>query len=98
MAPEAGTAPLLSPSSTVPLLALVTSGVPSPNMVFVPTSDPVYYMAVEVTNSISTAACLLFIVAYFVLRQKHPRLMNRTSLKLSLAMNFTDLFYHVSLS
>jgi len=92
---------MLSPSETVPLLALTTLGFPNPtstDMVFASDSDPVYYMAVQVTNAISTAACLLVIIAYILLRQKHPRLMTRTSLKLSLAMACTDLLYHVSLS
>lgn len=101
MAAEARTTPPLSPSLTVTLLALVTSELPSPTsteMVFAPVSDPVYYLAVQVTNSISTAACLLVVVAYIFLRKKHPRLMGRISLKLSLAMACTDLFYHVSIS
>jgi len=92
---------MLSPSTTVPSLELTTSGLPDPTStkrVFALNSDPVYYMAVQVTNSVSTAGCLLVIFAYTILRQKHPRLMTRTSLVLSLAMACTDLLYHVSLS
>ena len=79
----------------------MTSDLPSPTdtgMAFASNDDPVYYMAVEVTNALSTAACLLVIVAYVYLRQKHPRLMGRTSLKLSLAMACTDLVFHVRFS
>ena len=77
----------------------MTSELPSPTdtgMAFAPDDDPVYHLAVEVTNALSTAACLLVIVAYVFLRQKHPRLMGRISLKLSLAMACTDLVFHVS--
>ena len=101
MAPQAGTTPLLSPSRTETPLVPTNSELPNPtstNLVFALDSDPVYYMAVEVTNSLSTAACLLVIFAYIFLRREHPRLMTRTSLKLSLAMACTDLVYHVGLS
>lgn len=101
MAPQAVTTRLLSPSPTGLSFITTTSALPNPtstDLVFASDSDPVYYTAVEVTNSISTAACLLVIITYFLLRREHPRLMTRTSLKLSLAMACTDLIYHVGLS
>ena len=95
------TTTLLLPLTTGPSLTPTTSELPNPtntDLVFASESDPVYYTAVEVTNAISTAACLLVIVSYIVLRWKHPRLMTRTSLKISLAMACTDLIFHVSIS
>ena len=101
MAPQAVTTHLLSSITTGLSLITTISELPNPtstDLAFASVSDPVYYTAVEVTNSISTAACLLVIITYILLRREHPRLMTRTSLKLSLAMACTDLIYHVGLS
>lgn len=60
-----------------------------------PVTRKAFYNAFIATNSISLAACVLAISVYFVLRRKHPRLMSRTSLKLSIAMACSDVIYHV---
>lgn len=62
---------------------------------FVLDTDRAYSIAVLVTNTISLGACVMAIVLYFVLRRKNLRLMSRISLKLSIAMAFTDLILHV---
>lgn len=52
--------------------------------------------AIIACNSISVAACVLVIVIYVLLYRKHTRLMQRTSLVLSVAMSVSDLLLHVS--
>ena len=53
--------------------------------------------AIIACNSLSVAACVLVIVIYVLLYRKHTRLMQRTSLVLSVAMSVSDLLLHVSL-
>lgn len=67
------------------------------DQVFVLEVDHTYSNAVLATNTISVVASSIAIVTYFILRAKNPRLMSRTSLKLSAAMACTDLVLHVRL-
>lgn len=55
-------------------------------------------LPVQITNAISLVACLGVLISYFVLRRKNRRIMNRTSLVLSVLMAVSDLILHVSLS
>ena len=57
--------------------------------------DKVLYNAIIATNSISLAACIFTVSMYIFLRRKNPRLMSRTSLKLSIAMACSDAILHV---
>ena len=59
-------------------------------------TEQVFYNAVMATNSISLAACIFTISTYIFLRRKYPRLMSRTSLRLSIAMACSDAILHVS--
>lgn len=87
-------------SFTAPVPELTTSTFP-PNATgtsdqrVVMDTDKVFTNAVLATNSISIAACLFVITAYFVLQRKYPQVMSRTSLKLSIAMACSDIIYHV---
>ena len=59
-------------------------------------TEKVIYNAVIATNSISLAACIFTISTYIYLRRKYPRLMVRTSLRLTIAMACSDAILHVS--
>ena len=89
-----------SASFTAPVPELTTSTFP-PNATgtsdqrFMTDTDKVFFNAVLATNSISVAACLFVITAYFVLQRKYPQVMSRTSLKISIAMACSDTIYHV---
>ena len=54
------------------------------------------YNIILITNAASVGASLCVVAAYWLLRRKHARIMERTTLKLSLAMAMTDLIFHVS--
>jgi len=91
---------LTSASFTVPVPELTTSTIPphatdTPGERFMTDTDKSFSNAVLATNSISVAACLFVITAYFYLQRKYPQVMSRTSLKLSIAMACSDTIYHV---
>lgn len=92
--------PLNSPSSTVSLSEVPPSTI-SPDapgtsdQTFETDTNKVLFNAVLATNSISLAACLFVITAYFVLRRKNAQVMSRTSLRISVAMVCSDTIYHV---
>ena len=58
----------------------------------------ILYDAVMATNAISLAACIFTVLTYIFLRRKYPRLMSRTSLRLSIAMACSDAILHVKLT
>jgi hypothetical protein len=98
--PMPASEPPSSASFTVPLPDLTTSTSPpqTTGMLderFVTDTSKVFFTAVLATNSISLAACLFVITAYFFLHRKYPQVMSRTSLKLSVAMACSDTIYHV---
>ena len=70
-----------------------TTSVPN----FILHTNRTYLNAVLATNAISLGACIIVITIFFILKRKSPRLMSRTSLKLSIAMACTDLTFHVRL-
>ncbi|KIM30013.1 hypothetical protein M408DRAFT_67003 [Serendipita vermifera MAFF 305830] len=49
---------------------------------------------VQITNSLSLAACLAVIISYFLFRRKNKRIMERTSLVLAVSMAFCDGLLH----
>ncbi len=91
----------LSSASFTATLPELTTSIFLPNATdasdqrFVTDTDKVFFIAVLATNSISVAACLFVIIAYFFLQRKYPRVMSRTSLKLSIGMACSDTIYHV---
>lgn len=98
--PMAASEFLNSASFTIPVPQLTTSTLPpyatgTSDQRFMTDTDKVFFNAVLATNSISVAACLLVIIAYFFLRRKYPQVLSRTSLKLSIAMACSDTIYHV---
>jgi len=81
------------PEITAPSFPPHTTGMSDQR--FMMETNKVFFNAVLATNSISVAACLLVIMAYFFLQRKYPQVMSRTSLKLSIAMACSDAIYHV---
>jgi len=89
--------PSSSPSSTVSFSDPTTSTSPDAadsTQTFVTDTDHTLANAVLATNSISVAACVFAITSYFILRHRNPRMMARTSLKISVAMACSDTIYH----
>jgi|SRR5258706_10702969 len=87
------------PSSTTSLLInelTATSIAPSGSLVTFADAQRYYDVLTIVLNCISILACIVVVVLYILLRRKNSRLMSRTSLKISLAMAYTDLLFHVS--
>lgn len=102
MAPQALTSvvgSVLPSSATFSPISESTPASPDPpsdnGMTFAVDEDPVYRYAVITSNSISVLACVIALSLYIFLRRKNPRLMSRTSLKISVAMATTDLLFHV---
>ncbi|KAG8831895.1 hypothetical protein FRC17_002390 [Serendipita sp. 399] len=52
-------------------------------------------LPVRITNSISLVACIAVVVVYLLFRRKNPRIMERTSLILALAMAISDGILHL---
>ncbi|KAG8761696.1 hypothetical protein FRC14_000080 [Serendipita sp. 396] len=52
-------------------------------------------LPVRITNSISLVACVAVVVTYLLFRRKNPRIMERTSLVLALAMAISDGLLHL---
>jgi hypothetical protein len=88
------TVPLPLPELTAPASPPYATGT-SDDEHFVTDTNKAFFNAVIATNSISLAACLFVITAYFFLHRKYPQVMSRTSLKLSVAMACSDTIYHV---
>jgi hypothetical protein len=86
------------PSSTAFLLIpelMATATAPSDPTIS--TDAQRYYdILMIVLNCISIIACIALVALYILLRRQNPRLMSRTSLKISVAMAYTDLLFHVS--
>ena len=80
-------------TSTAPLGSLVTFA--ADQTTFADTQK-YYDVLMIVLNCISTLACIAVVVVYILLRRKNSRLMSRTSLKISAAIAYTDLLFHVS--
>jgi len=83
-----------SPDTVTSTISTDGTGAPNPNLD--DGTEQILYKAIMATNSISLAACVFTIVTYIFLRRKYPRLMSRTSLRLSIAMACSDAILHVS--
>ena len=83
----------LTATSTAPLGSLVTFAADQTTFA---DAQRYYDVLMIVLNCISILACIVIVVLYILLRRKNSRLMSRTSLKISVAMAYTDLLFHVS--
>ena len=83
----------LTATATAPSGSLVSSTV---HQTIAADAQRSYDVLTIVSNGISILACIALAALYILLRRKNSRLMSRTSLKINVAMAYTDLLFHVS--